>query len=223
LIETHPASADAVVFATSGGCPPLPGVRELHHAHCEGLLERAKRFADRDDVKTVVLGANWVGYFIEPDPDYRYYIPGPNGPESILFGSQGADRALEGLGALIASFRRADRNVYLLLQTPWGPSLDPRSFIKTRMGPNAFRIDAPPVSRTSLLASVGSLEARLREIAESAGAKVIDPLDYLCSDVCDVISADGIPLYRDQGHLNPAFVRSHVNFLDKLIQQDAAP
>ena len=68
LLETHASDLVSVVFATSGGCPPIPAVEEAHHQYCKGLLGRAERFAQHSNVTRVVIGANWLGYFVQPDP-----------------------------------------------------------------------------------------------------------------------------------------------------------
>ena len=31
------------------------------------------------------------------------------------------------------------------------------------------------------------------------------------------MTSDGVPIYRDEGHLNPAYVRSSVSYLDALL------
>jgi SGNH domain (fused to AT3 domains) len=62
------------------------------------------------------------------------------------------------------------------------------------------------------------LDARLRAVGEVAGAHIIDPIDYLCNSVCPTITPDGWPVYRDEGHLEAEYVRSHVYFLDSLLR-----
>ena len=57
----------------------------------------------------------------------------------------------------------------------------------------------------------------LRDIAKATGAQVIDPVDYLCGVQCPVITPEGVPVYRDEGHLNPAYVRTSVRYLDRVV------
>jgi hypothetical protein len=60
---------------------------------------------------------------------------------------------------------------------------------------------------------VRPIVSRLRAIAKATGARVIDPIDYLCGEYCPVMTSDGLPIYRDEGHLNPSFVRTNVRYL----------
>ena len=56
---------------------------------------------------------------------------------------------------------------------------------------------------------------RLAQTAAEAGARLINPLDFLCTDGwCPAAAGDGVPIYKDHQHLQPAYVRAHVTFLD---------
>jgi peptidoglycan/LPS O-acetylase OafA/YrhL len=217
LLETQASSLVSVVFATSGGCPPIPAVEEAHHQYCKGLLGRAERFAQRPNVTRVVIGANWLGYFVQPDPRYQYYIEGARGEESLLLGSPGADLAFIQLQEMIAHYRNMGKEVYLILQSPNDVALDPRRFIRSRWGPDAFQVRPSVARRDSIVRPSLLLDARLRAVGEAAGAHIIDPIDYLCGSECPTITPDGWPVYRDGGHLEPEYVRSHVHFLDSLL------
>jgi peptidoglycan/LPS O-acetylase OafA/YrhL len=217
LLETRAPVFASVVFASSGGCPPIPEIEEAHHAACKGLLGRAERFAQRPNVSTVVIGANWLGYFVQPDPRFRYYIGGSRAEQSLLLGSPGADLALARLEDMIARFRRMGKEVYLLLQSPNDAALDPRRFIRSRWGSHAFEVRPSVESRAAIVAPMQPLDARLRAIGEAAGAHIIDPVDYLCGVRCPTMTADGWPVYRDEGHLNPEYVRNNVRFLDSIV------
>jgi hypothetical protein len=58
---------------------------------------------------------------------------------------------------------------------------------------------------------------RLIEVANRAGAVVIDPLDYLCgSSICPAFE-EGNPIYMDPTHLRSSYVRDRVSYLDRTI------
>ncbi|MGH6738020.1 MAG: SGNH hydrolase domain-containing protein, partial [Bradyrhizobium sp.] len=63
------------------------------------------------------------------------------------------------------------------------------------------------------------LSEKMSEEMLAVGAKVIDPLSYLCEHgICPTVTPTGDPLYRDAAHLRPKYVRSHVFFLDPVLE-----
>jgi hypothetical protein len=73
LVQHEHPSVRSVVFATSGGCPPIPNVHEAHHGDCSAVVASAIAYAGRPEVDSVVIGANWLNYFQIPDGRYTYY------------------------------------------------------------------------------------------------------------------------------------------------------
>jgi hypothetical protein len=132
-------------------------------------------------------------------------------------GSAGAELAYLELQAMIARLTAAGKKVYLLAQSPNDDSLDPRRLIGARWGRASFAIKAPAIDREVLERPAQVIAARLRGIADVSGARLIDPFDYLCAVRCPVVTKDGLPIYRDEGHLNPGFVRSNVTYLDGIV------
>ena len=63
--------------------------------------------------------------------------------------------------------------------------------------------------------------SRLKTAAYSAGAVVIDPVEYLCRRDCPALTNDGAPIYKNNGHLRPSYVRDNVTFLDAIIDPGA--
>jgi peptidoglycan/LPS O-acetylase OafA/YrhL len=219
LLQAHPASAETVVFASSGGCPPIPKVTESHHSGCGELLARAERYAKDPHVDSIVIGADWGAYFLATDPRYSYrFDDGAATP--LRFGAGSADRAFTELQSMIARFRNEGKRVWLILQNPDDAAMNPRHLIESRWGSDGFRIRKSLIPAATLMRPVRPIGARLREIAAATGAAVIDPVDFLCDAYCPATTADGLPLYRDDGHLNPAFVRTRVRYLDSIIVPD---
>jgi hypothetical protein len=219
LLQTHPQGAESVVFATSGGCPPIPKVIESHHPGCSELLGRAERYAQDPDVDSIVIGADWGAYFLSNDPRYSYRFDGmPAVP--LRLGSEGAERALGELQSMIARFRKSGKRVWLILQSPEDAAMNPRKRIESRWGRDSFKVSKSVVSEHTLMQPMAPINSRLREIAAATGAEIIDPVDSLCSMYCPALTADGLPLYRDDGHLNPAFVRTQVHYLDSIVMPD---
>src|SRR5262249_11610085 len=93
LLTGNPAGFRSAVFATGGGCPPIPGVHENHHPYCDGLIERAIEYARNPRVDTIVIAAAWHSYFVEPDERYSYYFQDQDFVGGLTLGSEGSRRA----------------------------------------------------------------------------------------------------------------------------------
>jgi hypothetical protein len=169
------------------------------------------------NVRTVVIGANWVNYFQSPDPRYTYYFDDGAAREPIKPRSGASERALAALSAMILRFTRADKKVYVILQSPEVDAFDPRLMIHRSWLDMSFAVTEPVVARDQVVAQIAPIARALRRVATAGGAQVIDPLDSLCDAVCRSTTDDHIPLYKDGAHLNPRYVRERVRFLDEVI------
>jgi hypothetical protein len=59
----------------------------------------------------------------------------------------------------------------------------------------------------------------LSSIANAAGAIVLDPVRIVCRErYCPTLADDGMPVYTDNNHLRPAYVREHMTFLDAILK-----
>ena len=111
------------------------------------------------------------------------------------------------------------KRVSVLLQSPMLEELAPRQMVRRSLTDLSFALDAPVITRAKIVESTRAFIPSLAKAAISAGAEVIDPLDWLCGPAtCPALGTDGQPIYHDDGgHLNPAYVREHVPFLDQLV------
>jgi hypothetical protein len=202
-----------VVFASIGGCPPIPDVHGFHRPDCDRLLEKGIEYARRPEVDSVVFGANWIGYFVVDS----YYLE-RNGTKQSLNEAPGVARqALTGLEKVVAELVNAGKHVTLVLQSPVGTVFEPRLMIDRTLPLPSFEQKIPRISTREIREEMSRVDRPLRVIARVAGASIVDPKDWLCPrEVCKLLSG-GIPVYRDEAHLNPAYVRDHVRFLDHLV------
>ena len=68
---------------------------------------------------------------------------------------------------------------------------------------------------------VGKISAKIQRVAETAGARVIKPLDYLCdNEFCPIADKDGHLMYYNYGHLRQSYVRDHATYIDQIFQSD---
>ncbi len=67
IINDNPESAKSVVFATSGGCPPIRNIYEDKHPECNANFKSVVEnyVLNNKNIESVVIGASW-----------RYLMPG---------------------------------------------------------------------------------------------------------------------------------------------------
>jgi SGNH domain (fused to AT3 domains) len=221
LLTHRPQQAKRIVYATHGGCPPIPFVRENHLPWCNGLVERDVKLAEDPTIDTIVIAADWTGYFIAMGPaeiwTYYYEHDGVRGNLRGQLGSQATDDALAGFERMITQFTAAGKRVFIVLPSPTGRIFSPIRMVERSVTDFSFRIHEPYVSASAFISTIEPIVDRLKGIAARAGAHVIDPVATLCGrERCPLTTVDGLPMYRDGSHLNPDFARDQVRYLDEI-------
>ena len=221
LLTNHPLQAKRIVYATHGGCPPIPFVRDNHLPWCNGLVERNIKLAEDPSIDTIVIAADWTGYFIAMGPalirTYYYEHDGTHGTLRGQLGSRATDEALAGFERMISHFRTLGKRVFIVLSSPTGPLFSPVRMIERSPTDFSFRIREPYVSAPEFISTIRPIVDRLKAIAARTGAQVIDPIPELCDrERCPLTTADGLPIFKDGSHLNRDFVRDHVRYLDDI-------
>ena len=136
-----------------------------------------------------------------------------------VFESKEGEAAFNGLTATIADYKKIGRRVYLVLPIPKGEAFDPAGLVKRSIVDLGFVVQQQ-VERAAADASIKSTSSRLFQIASSTGATIIDPVPSICHDYCPTLADDGTPVYTDNSHLRPAYVRDHITFLDSIVTLD---
>src|SRR5262249_5087419 len=110
-----------------------------------------------------------------------------------------------------------DRQVYLILPIPRGELFDPSHLVKRSIRNFGFDVQKR-VERSDVDKTLKPIAARLMDIAHSTGAAAVDPSEYICGETyCPTLADDRMPVYTDESHLRPAFVRDHMTFLDAIV------
>jgi hypothetical protein len=217
LMADHPGKTKSAIFATQGGCPPIPKVREAKHPECIGLVTTVANLAKDPSISTVVVAAQW--YYYLSGSGWRYEEGGFR--DELKVGSEGASRAYEALGRMLLSFKNQRKKVYLVLNIPVGSELDPKDMVQRDLFHGEFRFLTGGIDKSAFVERTKGVVSRLREVGIRSGATIIDPVEYLCSETrCPAVTSDGEPIYKDEAHLRPSFVRRSVTYLDRTI---AAP
>ncbi|WP_075258297.1 acyltransferase family protein [Herbaspirillum camelliae] len=212
LISTKPNNSNSVVFATGGGCLAIPGSPyDEVHMSCTNLMETALNYAKTNaSVASVVIGAQWNSYLSD-----GYGLRGS-------FGTAGKDysAALNRLARYIRELKYLGKKVYLILNIPIGDELDPKFMITRDLKyfPHAIKLKEGGLSRKDIDERYGKIQKDLEQIARSAGADVVNPMDFLCNATkCSSLDDEGEPIYKDRSHLRPQYVRYRASFIDEFL------
>ena len=118
--------------------------------------------------------------------------------------------------ALIKEFKKSGKDVYIILDNPFGEEIDPLSMYK-RYWNHLEIIDVKPLTKDSVLTRMNPVRNRLISIANLTGARFIDPVSYLCGKIiCDLYNEDGELMYKDYDHLSLHTSQNFVKYLDFL-------
>jgi peptidoglycan/LPS O-acetylase OafA/YrhL len=239
IVDTHPQSARSALFATRTGCPPLPDVEAWHRgAECGSAFKNAVAMAFDDDVDTVVFGAAWEDYFMgefaaQDGPTWgilNVYSHGDPLRRPLRLDSPGTRRALEDFGRTISRLTQSGRRVFVLLSNPTSSHFDPGYLLPATARfslrlPDRISVDDEKrsVDAREFEEYVAPLMSRLRQIAATSGAIVIDPREALCTGMtCPATNAQGMPVHVDSNHVTATFAREHATFIDTILLAPAA-
>jgi hypothetical protein len=209
LINNAPSQRGAL-FITESGIPPIPNTYSSEGKSSDRLLKEIREYILSDPrIDRIVISARWCNYFSKPS---RWKTDGV-----VLDTPEGEEQALSQLAFLIHQLSLQGRRVYLVLNIPTGLELDPKGFY-----PRNFigKIDPKKkiLTKENFLKENGAVLDEIASIARRAGAEVIDPMDYLCTNgICIAEDEKGVPIRFDEGHLRPGYVREHVKYLDRTI------
>jgi len=222
LLSRDPAGTKSVIYSSGGGCAPIPHVKEKQLPQCEGLIEQGMALAQAADIDTIVIAADWSGYFLGTAPDnlpYYYADASASGVLGATLRTKASQQALLAFASMLRGFTQAGKRVYIVLPSTTGAIFRPRRMISRSLTDLSFRLRVPNIATAALRSQLRPIVARLRQIAADSGAATIDPIPALCNDAnCPLLMADGTPIHKDASHLNPAYVRTNVRFLDALVR-----
>jgi hypothetical protein len=197
VLTEHPDTSKGVLFVTEHMCLPVPDVKLKTDGNCEGFAENALSVAEEPNIDTVVIGGAWNRY-------------------KVLESGE-RDRIFENFATSIVKYKKIGEQVYIILPIPKGEAFDPSNLVKRSMLDFGFVLQQR-VERTAVDANLEPIDSELTGIARMTDAKVIDPVDSICrKDFCPTLADDGMPIYNDNSHLRPDYVRNHITFLDSII------
>jgi peptidoglycan/LPS O-acetylase OafA/YrhL len=213
VASEHAAPVHTIILKTTGGCAPVPGI-ERKGERCSQFVEEGLRLARRPEVDTVVIAASWVGFVNRGD----YYKVGDPAQAPLKLLTPETEWVLQGLEAALAELVAAGKQVVLVLSSPRGSALDPKSVIQREGMTVQVRGPLGPVPRSALAALTAPIDERLKRIAATVGASVVDPTEWLCTpSLCPSVDERGRPLYKDASHLRASVARERFLAVDRYV------
>jgi peptidoglycan/LPS O-acetylase OafA/YrhL len=221
LAQSHPMPRPEVMLLGYGGCPPLPGVNRKGLSwdgqpfNC-ALFHRLSlaKLQDRSTT-TVVYSACWECYFKE----LPVYLDGTGSRLPIRKSGPAFESVFAGLTSEITRLVKLGKRVYIILPNPNSKLNNPSGMLPRRLPGLSPKAYVRSVSRASIDSLSGFVRRRLEKVARTSGARTIDPVAATCSlTACPTVTSENHPIYTDNHHFTPQFVRDRVLFLDTLFQ-----
>jgi len=205
-----------IVVAFYPGCPPIPDIAREADPSCAEAMDKILPALSGSAIKTVAFAAFWTNHFKYAN----FYLRG-DPSKTLLYSSEVArERAFTKLASLISRLVASGKRVFVILETPSSPAFDPERMLPTgwaRLSGRPRIPDSP--MRADIENYKGEISRRLREIAEAAGARVIDPTNYVCDkDVCPAFTKNGRPMYFNFDHLRASFVSESATWVDEIFR-----
>jgi len=214
-IQSQPPQSSPVVFLTKLGCPPIPQVQRLK-LDCGDFGVDVLRYAQTQEISTVVLAADWLSYVDGNNP--AVFRQGGQWLE-ISPGSPGYQQMFLSLERALTTLRGQGKRVYLVSNIPVGKTFEITSMLHRPL----FSLDdfslhpSQGVRLPQFLGTHGSTLEILRQTAAKSGVNLIEPMRYLCDDTrCPAFTPQGQIMYGDARHLNGWYVRNQVTYLDEI-------
>lgn len=150
--------------------------------------------------QTVVLGTLGGQYLASPVVRRL-----PDGTEAE--GRGDVDLAVRAMTAMVTAVRALGKRVVLIAPPPSASGIDIGRCLELRAaGKLVLGADRPncSIDEAKYRAQAAPVHALLRRVSREADVPIFWPDEFLCHNGTCIVELDGIPLYRDTGHLSVA-------------------
>jgi peptidoglycan/LPS O-acetylase OafA/YrhL len=212
IVAERAAPVRSVIFKTSNGCAPVPGI-ERPFRNCSRFVEEGLRVALQPQVDTVIIAASWLGFTHRP----VYRVGDVSGALLDVLAPENA-WVLEGFEAALHKLVHNGKRVVLVLSSPRGAAFNPKSFMRREGMTMEVSEQVAAVPRGEATERTTAVDARLKAIATAVGAAIIDPADWLCTPShCPTADEFGRPLFIDTSHLRASVARERFLAVDRYV------
>ncbi len=182
-------------FLAAHGCAPVPGIGPTLASDlpCGEFMTKAFDFVEAGNYSRVVLVSRW---------SYIQNVPN-------------LDQTFTSLSERLIALTRRGVKVVILSSTPV-PELDmPQELLRRKFFGYSTQ-DIEYEDRVAFEKELLKIKPRLTWLAETTGANLVDPFDYLCDERrCALLDENQDSLYSDQSHYRSRSVKGPLfKFLD---------
>ncbi|GEP01746.1 acyltransferase family protein [Methylobacterium haplocladii] len=207
-------------FLTTAGCPPILNINRIEVGfRCDKFIAKALKYAESSEFDHVMLVSMWYDYF-------------KIGPKNICFIAKDGcivardsknvvsllSNSLDAMEGQLRQIKTRGKSLTVVLPFPYSKVDVPSALVKNTFLGRAV-LGAGDIDVDILFQGYGAIRARLKSLADSVGATLLDPMEFLCTDRhCPTLDGKGVPYYRDSSHLRSSTIRSdRFVFLDKFM------
>jgi hypothetical protein len=122
-------------------------------------------------------------------------------------GSAAKNRAIE-IDEMLSFFHKNAKEVYVVMPEPVGDEFSPKLSINNTY-PNKISVDTIR-SRNQRTYNFQKKVTKLNIV------HLIDPIDYLCSDICKTNDEEGF-YYKDSNHFRPWYAKKYMGYLKPIL------
>ncbi|MFB9135778.1 acyltransferase family protein [Vibrio olivae] len=130
--------------------------------------------------------------------------------DSEIIKNQQIQKRISEYNTFLKFVKNKSQEVFVILGEPKGPEFDPK--MSTRRNLKRF------ITKQQAKENYTLHYTALEQIPEAADVVKIDPIDFLCDDVCQVMDSNFNYYYKDANHMRPWYAKKHLSYLDPIIE-----
>lgn len=203
------------VQATKSLCGPVPGLAPVTGVYTASWAKSCLSFNDsvwqyleaHPEIRLIILGSKWRQYFEEEVDGFLVRSAPVAKPEFVT--TLDRNVVLDNVRELAIRIANSGRKLLIVYPPPSAPFNIYRCMQRKREGlPYIGASDTCRFDQAASLLKNAGLDAMLRDLAGIEGVQSYSLYALLCDGRQCRPELDGVPLYRDEGHLSPTGSRT---------------
>lgn len=191
FVEEHSKKYN-VYYLTQNGCLPTSSFRNPKWS-CDNLKNYQKLLSEVKFKKIIMSAYSFDSYL----------------PKNTDLHDDAMTQRINEIDEMLANLKQHAQEFYLLLPEPRGRSFDPLLAARYNL---PLHLDVQQVRED--FKNHTFIMSRLKNLDQ---IKIIDPINFLCTDFCEVRDENGF-FYRDDNHMRPWYARKALEYLREAIE-----